>query len=487
MAADLVMGIDVGTQGVRVLVVDAQGKPQASARQALHPSSAVLPPNWFEQDPATWWAAVKTCIGNTIVALNKKGYHAEDVIALAVDSTSGTILPVDATGKPLRPALMYNDSRSESVLQHVRQAGAGLEEKLGYAFKSSFALPKIVWLRINEPTLFEHSARFIHAADYISGHLSGNFDLSDHSNALKTGFDLIDYTWPDFIERELDIPPGKLPRIVPPGEPTGCVSTLAARETGLSTTTQIVAGMTDGVASQIASGATSVGAWNSTLGTTLVIKGITSKLLKDPRGRFYSHLHPQGAWMPGGASNTGSEWITKDYPGQDPAMLVAKATPFLPTGLIAYPLARPGERFPFIAPNAKGFTEGAPRDPFEQFAAKMEGVAFLERLAYATLEGLGAEVGETIYVTGGGARSDTWLKVRASVLGRQMVRPAIGEAAMGAALLAASKTIYPNLDEASRQMVAIETIVGPDPMWQTIYEKQYQLFCDACRRRGYLL
>jgi len=486
MTANLFMGIDVGTQGVRVLVVDTQGRRQASASQPLPRSSAVLPPGWFEQEATSWWTGVKACIQKTMSDLKARGYHAEDVIALSVDSTSGTILPIDETGRALHPALMYNDSRSASVLQHVRQSGGDLEKKLGYAFKSSFALPKIVWLHQNEPELFDRSARFIHATDYITGCLSGDFSLSDHSNALKTGFDLIDYKWPSFIEEELDVPLGKLPHIVSPGTPIGHVSSRAAYETGLSTTTQIVAGMTDGTASQMASGAVTVGEWNSTLGTTLVIKGISRDLLKDPLGRFYSHLHPQGMWMPGGASNTGAEWISKGYPGQNPSDLVAQAARHLPTNLIAYPLVRRGERFPFVAPEAQGFIVGTPQDPFEQFAAEMEGVAYLERLAYETLENLGAKVGETIYVTGGGARSDLWLKVRASVLGRQMARPALGEAAMGAALLAASQTLYQSLDEAARHMVSIETVVEPDPQWEAIYEERYQAFFDACRTRGYI-
>ncbi len=480
------MGIDVGTQGVRVLVVDEQGRPQASANLVLTPSPTTLPPGWAEQSADSWWAAVKICIRKTITALKEKGYQTGDVVALAIDSTSGTILPVDAYGEPLRPALMYNDNRSASILQKVREVGADLEDKLGYAFKSSFALPKIVSLHVNEPTIFEQTARFIHAADYIVGCLTGNFSVSDHSNALKTGFDLIDYKWPDFIERKLNIPLDRLPHILSPGEPIEHVSALAACETGLSENTQVVAGMTDGSASQIASGAVSIGAWNSTLGTTLVLKGISQYLLKDPLGRFYSHLHPQGMWMPGGASNTGAEWITKEYPGQDPADLVAQATHYLPTELIAYPLERRGERFPFVAPEAESFFEGVSDNPFEHFAAKMEGVAFLERMAYDMLESLGAEVGDTIYVTGGGARSDVWLQVRASVMGRQMIRPAIGEAAMGAALLAASKTLFRNLGEASQQMISIETRIEPQPLWQEIYEERYQQFCQACQRRGYL-
>ena len=485
MSSKLVMGIDVGTQGVRVVVVDHNGVLHASARLPFSLSSTILPPGWIEQAPEVWWDAVQDAIGKTLNQLKTKGYQPVDIVALGVDSTSGTLVPVDADGHPLRPAIMYNDNRSLDVLPLVKDAGIILEEKLGYAFQSSFTLPKILWLRIHEPDLFEKTAYFLHAADYILSRMTGIFGSSDHTNALKTGFDVIDYAWPDFIEHQLLIPLAKLPTIVAPGAPIGQISTEAARTTGLSPSTQVVAGMTDGVASQIASGAVAAGEWNSTLGTTLVLKGISKRLLKDPMGRFYCHLHPQGMWMPGGASNTGAEWIPKNFPGREPAEMVKQASSRLPTNLIAYPLMRRGERFPFIAPHAEGFIEGEPADGAVQFAAMMEGVAFLERLAYETLESLGAEVGSKIYVTGGGARSDIWLQVRASVLDREMVRPILGEAAMGSALLAASHTLYQDLAEAIQHMVRIATKIEPKTSWREFYETQYQYFTQACQKRGY--
>jgi xylulokinase len=421
-----------------------------------------------------------------MLELGEGGWGAEDIRAVAVAGTSGTVLPVDVRGEPNHNALMYNDSRSKDVLPDVRRAAALQEARLGYAIKSSFSLPKLVWLCRNVPGLLERTARFVHATDYIVGCLTGEFGVTDHNNALKTGFDLIAYRWPSFIERDLHLPISRLPRVIPPGEPIASLSQEASESTGLSTRTQVVAGMTDGTAAQLASGATRVGSWNSILGTTLVIKGISETLINDPLGRFYSHLHPQKKWMPGGASNTGAEWIEGHYPGENPGRLDRMAEKYLPTNLTAYPLVRRGERFPFVNPGAEGFLDGEPTDKLEGYAAKLEGLAYLERLAYDSLESLGAPISDKVYVTGGGARSDLWLHVRATVLKRQMARPRVGETAMGAAILAASRALFENLDQASLSMVQIAEQIDPDRKWESAYQSGYERFLAACRRRGYL-
>ena len=484
--ASLVIGIDVGTQGVRILAVDRSGKVCASASEALPPARTDLPAGWAEQQPDDWWRATITCLRRVLAALAEQGIPGEEIAALAVDSTSGTVLPVDRAGRALSGALMYNDSRSAPYVDEVRAAASALEDKLGYAIRSSFALPKIVWMMRERPDIHRQTALYIHAADYIVGKLTGEYGVTDHSNALKTGFDLVDYGWPDFIERDLGVALEKLPRVVAPGDPIAAVSSEAARLTGLAAGTVVVGGMTDGSAAQVASGASEVGAWNSILGTTLVIKGITANLIKDPAGRFYCHLHPNRSWMPGGASNTGCKWIVQDYPGADPAALDRAAEPCLPTNLIRYPLARSGERFPFVAPDAAGFVIGEPDGGDELYAAGLEGLAYLERLAYETLIELGAEVGDTLYVTGGGARSPIWLRVRASVLSRRLLRPAVSETAMGAALLAASQTLFDSLAGAARHMVTVDHEVEPHQPWIAPYEEGYGRFVETCRARGYI-
>ena len=384
MAEKIVIGIDVGTQGVRVLAVDKSGQILSSAQEAFPKSINDLPEGWFEQNPTDWWRTTQNCLSSALNQLKNADFPLDNIVAISIDSTSGTIVPIDAFGNPLYPALMYNDSRGEEVIKEVRDAGKELEEKLGYSIKNNFGLTKIVWLKEHFPKVFDQTYKFIHASDFIVGRISGNYAITDHSNALKTCFDLLSYQWPDFIEKSLAIPTDKLPSVVSPGSIIGNISPSFARESGLSNETLVIAGCTDGTASQIASGAIDIGSWNSTLGTTLVIKGISNELIKDPQGRFYSHLHPEGMWMPGGASNTGTEWILKEYPDADLAMMDECALAYVPSNIIAYPLARKGERFPFIKPEAKGFLIGTPENSNKIYAAKLEGLGYLERLIYST-------------------------------------------------------------------------------------------------------
>jgi len=112
----------------------------------------------------------------------------------------------------------------------------------------------------------------------------------------------------------------------------------------------VVAGATDGTASFIASGAVAPGEWNSTLGTTLVVRGVSRELIKDPSGGVYCHAHPMGYWLPGGASSTGGECLKHSFPGEDWAALDREALARAPTALVVYPLARVGERLPFHQP-----------------------------------------------------------------------------------------------------------------------------------------
>jgi sugar (pentulose or hexulose) kinase len=479
---EFVIGIDLGTQGACAVAVTADGQVLAKAYQRLSYEPAGLPEGWFEQDPRDWWAAVAICLRDLMQQIPSQ----TRACGISVDSTSGTILPVDTAGEPLHPAIMYNDRRSEALVQRVCNAGAELQTRLGYAFNPSFALPKLLWLEQERPELRARTAHYLHAADYIVGRLSGEYTLSDTSNALKTGYDLQNFRWPDFIEEVLGIPRDKLPRVLLPGQRMAQVSKSAAVDTGLPEGTPIFAGATDGTAAQFASGASQPGDWNSTLGTTLVFKGISKALVLDEQGRIYSHLHPEGWWMPGGASNTGAEWITRDQPGADPALLDRAAREFLPSPLLRYPLCKQGERFPFIQPSARGFLVGAPREPAEIHAAGLEGVAMLERLAYEMMAQIGLEVGEKIFITGGGAHSAIWSEVRASLLGKVLVRPVVPETAMGAAVLAASGCWYGSLSQAASAVVKHGVVFEPRPDWIQLYSDQYQDWKGELVRRGWL-
>jgi len=476
------VGVDVGTQGVRVVVVGTDGSVVAEASRAFGPDCEVhLPPPMSEQRPEAWWTATAECLRQALSAT-----PAAAVAAVSVDSTSGTFLPIDRAGTPLRPAIMYNDGRAdEDLTAEVQDAGAELQRKLGYRFPPTFSLPKMVWLVRNEPEVVARAWKLVHAADWIVGKLCGRFDVTDISNCLKSGIDLVDVRWPSFIEDRLGVPLGKLPDVVMPGEPLGRVTATASRETGLAEGTGIVAGASDGTASFIASGACAPGDWNSTLGTTLAMRGVSEGLLTDPLGRYYSHRHPDGHWLPGGASNVGGECLALLFAGRDLPELDRAAEALLPTRLVVYPLVRRGERAPFVSSSAEGFVLGQPSSEEELYAAYLEGVALVERWCYDSLRDLGARVVGPVRATGGGSASDVWLRIRASALETPLIVPRVSGAAMGAAILAASRTLFGGLAEAGASMVRVARSVEPDRRLAPSLADRTAKLKAECAARGY--
>ncbi len=487
--ASLFAGIDLGTQGVRCVVVDAGGRPVGRGQVAFALGETSLPDGWREQEPGGWVSAARRAVGQALGEVK-----ADRIAAVGVTGTSGTLCVLDSEHRPLMPAIMYNDSRSEREAQDLQRAGIDLTNRLGYRFSSSFGLPKILWLKRHRPEVYSRAATFTAPTDYLIGWLTGCWDRSDQTNMLKFGYDLLEDRWPPFIENALGLDASRLPGVQRPGELAGRVTRQRAEQTGLRRGTPVVAGMTDGCASQLSSGAVDRGQYNATIGTTLVIKGVSEKLLLDPAGRIYCHRHPAGWWLPGGASNTGAECLAAGrvagretgFGAEDTEALSAVALDHSPTDLVVYPLVGRGERFPFRRPGAEGFIVGTPQSRAELFAGCLEGVACLERLAYETLADLGARVGGTIYSAGGGAASDAWLQIRADTLNCRIVRPALTGAAMGAAIVAASYECHADLLEAARAMVKVDKEVLPRTELREVYEAKYQRFTAECAERSYI-
>jgi len=479
------LGLDVGTQAARAVIATPSGEVLAEGGEGLRLSERELPAGWAEQDADEWWRAAKVAVAEALGSLRHAGRDVGELKALAVDSTSGTIVLVGDDLRPLRPALMYNDNRAVAEAEEVNAAGRELCEKLGYRFGPAFALPKLLWLARHEPDVLAKAHRVLHAADFLLARLTGCDEVSDTSNALKTGCDLVSKQWPQFITRDLGLPDGLLPALATPGEPVGQVTAQAAAETGLPAGLTVVAGCTDGTAAFIASGAAQPGDVNSNLGTTLVVRSVARQLVRDPLGRIYCHAHPDGLWLPGGASNVGGEILASQFPGADYGELDRQAAGLVPTALLSYPLARTGERLPFVSPTAEGFLVGSAASDAERYAAYLEGVAFVEKWVYEVLAGLGAEEPMGIYVTGGGARSELWLRIRASALDRRLHRPARAESAFGAAILAASRTHYGSLLDSCREMVRMEHTVEPVEGLVRAYADSYRAFRNECERRGY--
>ena len=479
MSSPFFLGIDVGTQGTRVVLIDVAGNVIDSDEEDFPLSSQ----SREEQSPHEWWQACYRSL-QKLISRVRLVVDLRLIRAVCVTSTSGTVIPLDRFNEPLHNAIMYSDKRSAEEGALCRQMALGYNV-FGYTgFNSSSGLSKIVWFVKHFPETAEKISRWIHAADYITGKLSGIWGVTDHTNALKSGYDLRLDDWPGYLFETLSLRKEWLPEVVPSGTPIGTLDGMLALQLGLSESIQIVAGVTDGCASQIAAGAVNPGDWNTTIGTTMVIKGVTRNEIKDPEDRLYSHRHPEGYWMPGGASNIGADWVTTDFKA-DLETLNEQASELIPTGKLVYPLVQQGERFPFIAPYAQGFAEeGLSRA--QRFTASMEGVAYVERYAYEMIEQLSGEKVTGVFTAGGASNSDAWLTIRCNVLNLPIYKMKHVTGAVGAAILAASKTYFTNIIEATQALTQIEKHVNPQHDLADKYDKIYHRFLQVLDDKGYI-
>lgn len=480
----LFLGIDLGTQGVRCLVSTLQGEIVAEGKEKI--SHTYREGERFEQEPEEWWETTVQALQETLCNLRRKGKDPSSIQALSCDSTSGTVLALDQEGRTLSRAIMYNDGRAKEEAEIINREATSFIERLGYQFGASFALAKVLWWKRNNPELFDRAHFFLHAADFIVGKLTGEWGVSDTSNSLKMGYDLIDFKWPSFIESQFGIPISKLPRVVSPGDVVGNIRPKIAQELGLPPDCEVVAGCTDGTASFLASGATQPGDISCALGTTLVVRSISYQLIKDREGRIYCHRHPEGYWLPGGASNTGGECLEVYFPGENYQMWDEKISQDqLPTSLLVYPLTRKGERLPFSSKEASFFQVGKEKSREEFYAACLEGVGYIERLSLELLESLGADTITRVFASGGGSRSSIWRKIRANILNRPIFLAQTTESAFGSCILSASP-YWGKISHAVQEMVHLSGEDTPHPSLSSLYEERYQAFLTECKKRGYI-
>jgi sugar (pentulose or hexulose) kinase len=473
--AKMWLGLDLGTQSVRAMAVSEMGHVLGQSSQPL--TSRREGPR-HEQDPEEWWRAiVEVCRA----ALS--GLPASSVQALAVDGTSGTILLVDRSGKALTPGLMYDDTRATEEARHANEAGATVWTSFGYRMQPSWGLPKLLWL-LREHRSVISRAQLAHQNDFVNRRLAGHQVPSDSSNALKTGYDPLREAWPFEVLDALGVPDQIMPAVVRSGTYLGTVCAEAAEMTGIPVETPIIAGMTDGCAAQIGAGALEVGSWNSVLGTTLVLKGVTRDLIRDPAGVMYSHRSPDGNWLPGGASSTGAAVVAKYFPGHNLEALSAQAAEREPASVIAYPLVSRGERFPFVAPDAEGFVLGDPSDQVDLYAAMLQGVAFIERLCFDYLDMLGLPIDGDLSFTGGAARSHYWCQLRADILARPIRLLENAAPALGMAVLAAA--VGRRIADVVKNMVRVRSVIDPRPYRFARFQESYIRLVDELAHRGWL-
>ncbi|GAA4855682.1 FGGY-family carbohydrate kinase [Actinomycetospora corticicola] len=492
MSGPVWIGVDLGTQSVRAAAIDDDGsagvaaRPLTSRRWRADDGSAR-----HEQDPAAWCRAVDAVLAEVVGGLADP----RAVAGIAVDGTSGTVVAADDAGHPTGPGVMYDDARGHGHAARVREVGAEVWSRLGYRVGDSWALPTLLAL--------DPSPGYRHQTDVVTAHLTGTVTATDASTALKTGYDALTGRWPTEVLDALGLDPTTLPAVVAPGGVLGGVGRATADRTGLAVGTPVVAGMTDGCAAQLAAGAVAPGQWNAVLGTTLVLKGVATDLVRDPGGTVYCHRGPQGGWWwPGGASNTGAAVLSDVV---DPARFDA-VTEALGREAVHPPVVLPlrgrGERFPFDAPEAEGFflPDAGSARPLDELAAAVgetaafaglaEGIAFVERLAFERVAALGADVSGTRSISGGATANRWWNQRRADALGVPLVRPEHAEPAVGMAVLARAAVTAdggePDLVVAAGAVRATATEETYDPRPDAALEDRYGRFRAALVERGWV-
>ncbi|MEM7439624.1 MAG: FGGY-family carbohydrate kinase [Pseudomonadota bacterium] len=414
----LALGIDVGTSGVRTAVLDADGQVISTAR-ADHLRQ---PSDQF--DANLWWDAVQTCIQRQVTALDAQGHSGAEITRIAVDGTSGTMVITDSNLNPVTPALMYNSSGFTAEAARIDQLAPPVHITRG----TNSALARA--MRLAGQARGRH---LLHQADFVAAKLTGRGGLSDHNNALKTGFDPATGRWPDWAAELID--PTLLPDPRPVGDVFDQITPAVATGLGLSPDAVVCAGTTDSIAAFMACAPLAERTAVTSLGSTLAIKMLSPTRIDDPSIGLYAHRLGDH-WLVGGASNTGGAVLAAHFTSEDLKTLSGKIDPEQRSSLDYYPLLKPGERFPINDPDLLPRLTPRPANDVNFLHGLLDGIARIEALCYQEIEGRGGGKPAQIFTAGGGSQNPTWTKIRAHRLGFTPQVSAETEASVGAARVA---------------------------------------------------
>ena len=406
------LGLDFGSSGARACVIDPERSVVWEQRIAY--------PDPERQAPDDWRGAlhILLCSLPKPVAARLHG--------LAIAGTSATVLLCDAALEPCSPALLYSDSRA---LQQAGRLGS-IAPAGNPACAPTSGLAKLLWL--GQHANIQHAAHFLHQADWLSALLSGQPGYSDYHNALKTGYDVENLRWPDWV---MALPEAHLlPQVLAPGQPIGPIQPGIAGHFGIAPECTVHAGTTDSTAAFIAAEVRDTGTGVTSLGTTLVIKQLSTRRIEAPEYGVYSHRYGD-LWLAGGASNAGAGVLRLYFDDARLAELSAQIDPLQPSPLDYYPLGKAGERFPVNDAQLAPRLEPRPASDAEFLHGLLQGLARIEAAGYARLAELGAPRLERVVSSGGGAHNRVWGRIRESLLGVPVGTAVHGEAAYGCALL----------------------------------------------------
>ena len=436
------LGIDIGTGGSRALLIDERGEVRAACT-APHEDMMMARPLWAEQRPENWWDAAVTAIRGV---LKEAGVPGNAVRGIGLSGQMHGLVLLDEGGAVIRPSLIWCDQRSQQQVDGVN-AKIGREKVLEYIANpvlTGFTLPKLLWVRDNEPKNFESARKMLLPKDYVRYRLTGEYatEVSDASGTAV--FDVVKRRWSRDMMDGLGLDFTLLPECRESVEMSGKISPLVADLTGLAAGTPVVGGGGDQASSAVGNGIVEEGIVSCTLGTSGVVFAHMEKVAYDPAGRVHTFCHAvPGKWHVMGVTQGAGlslQWFRNQLaPGASYDSLMAEAShsPAGAQGLFWLPYLM-GERTPHLDATARGGWIGltASHTRADMIRSLVEGVSYSQRDCLDIIEELGVQVA-SVRASGGGAKSPFWRQLLASILNRRVVTLHTQEgSAYGAALLA---------------------------------------------------
>jgi xylulokinase len=480
---------DVGTSRSKAVLVDAEGRIHGSCAESFkidHPHS-----DWAEQEPEDWWSAVTR---STRLLLERTAVSPSDVLCLTFATQMLGIVPMDAAGAALRPAIIWLDNRAGRQAERMMRkfvnarvfaliAGAQLCGKDG--------MPKLLWLKEQEPDTYRRMGHFLDVAGYLIYRSTGAA-VMELSGASVFGLDLKKKTWLAGIFRYVGLDPAKFPPLVRSVDRVGVLSREAAAEYGLRQGTPVIAGAGDAPAAAVGSGAVGEGDGHVYLGTSGWVGVVTQRT---PRGRCgaatIQSADPSKTFVYAESETAGAclQWMADQlYQSENAAGVFAvmddKVTRIPPgAGNLIFTPWMFGERAPIADTNVRSsfLNLSAEHTRENMLRAVYEGVAYNIRWIVEIYEKQFRFPLPRLRVIGGGAKSAPWMQILADVCQRpvETVRDPQEGGAVGAALIAAiGLGIYPDF-EALRRVVGVDQVFEPREENREVYNSLYQTYRDA--------
>ncbi len=477
------LGLDIGTGGSRAIVIHKTGHIFASAT-VEHQPFASPQIGWAEQSPGDWWRASSTAIRQVLAA---DGVNADDIGAVSFSGQMHGSVLLDEKDDVLRPALLWCDQRTAKQCNEIteRIGAERLIKLISNPAVTGFTLPKLLWVRENEPQIWSRVRSVMLPKDYVRFRLTGEkaIDMADAAGTLL--LNVRERKWSEEVLSELAIDASLLPPLFESTEIVGKVSRAGAEATGLKEGTPVGAGAGDNAAGAIGMGIVGPGTVSVTIGTSGVVFVVTDKPTIDLKGRIHSLCHaiPDRWHMTGVTLAAGQslKWFRENLDAgksYDELTKEASLAPPGSDGAIWLPYLM-GERTPHLDPNARAAFVGltASHTLGHMARAVMEGVAFSLRDSLEIFREIGARI-DTIRLGGGGARSSLWRQIQADVYGHAVETIEADEgAAFGAAILAGvGAGVWNSVDEACKEVIRVADRVEPDLRSVEILNRNYEAY-----------